>query len=184
MWARPRLWTPAPMQPTFNMRSLWHLAGWRVSASLALALTAAATFSETGSRRLLLAFGGADAGVQSEQVSVRSRDPDPAAVMAPLVESVRTLTAERDRLAVRISNIERHLDDLTGSIKAQLAASPPGAARTLPQPSPESVGAPGAGSAPQATAPASPDASRPGIGTSRQSIGSPSRHAQRSRAAL
>ena len=90
-------------------------------------------------------------------------DPDPAAAMAPLVESVRTLIAERDRLAVRISKIERHLDDLTGSIKAQPAAAPTGAARTLPQPTPESVGAPAAGSAPQATAPASSDPPRPAI---------------------
>ena len=125
MAARARFWTPAPRQPTFSIQSLWHLAGWGIAAGLALALAAAASFSETGSRRVVIALGDSDGTAQNEVVPASPSSRDPASDIAPLVESVRVLAAERERLAARIENIERHLDELTGSIKAQAGAATP-----------------------------------------------------------
>jgi len=161
MAARARFWTPAPRQPTFSMQSLWYLAGWGIAAGLALALAAAASFSETGSRRLVIALGGSDGTAQKEAVEAAARSRDSISDIAPLVESVRFLAAERERLAARIGNIERHLDELTGSIKAQ-ADSPAGATRPLPQ-------TPDDGAA--ASVPASPQATQPALSeTARQSL--------------
>jgi hypothetical protein len=107
------------------MQSLWHLAGWGIAAGLALALAVVASFSETGSPRLAIALGGSDGAAQKEAVPASSPSRDPASDIAPLVESVRALAVERERLAARIGNIERHLDELTGSIKAQAEAATP-----------------------------------------------------------
>jgi hypothetical protein len=107
------------------MQFLWHVAGWGLAAGLALALAAAASFSETGSRRLVIALGGSDGTAQKEAIPASPPSRDPASDIAPLVESVRVLAVEREHLAARIENIERHLDELTGSIKAQAGAAIP-----------------------------------------------------------
>ena len=158
MAARAHFWTPAPRQPTFSMQSLWHVAGWGIAAVLALALATAASYSNTGSRRLAIALGGSDGTAQKEAVEAAARPRDSVSDIAPLVESVRALAAERERLAARIGNIERHLDELTGSIKAQ-AASPVGATRPLPH-APDEGAAMKVGASPQATQPALSEAAR------------------------
>lgn len=125
MAARARLWTPAPRQPTFTTKSLWHLAAWGLAASIALALAAAASYSNAGSRRLTVALGGSEGVLKEATSPPSSRSQDPAIEIGPLIESVRSLAAERERLTARIENIERQLNDLTGSIKAPTGASPP-----------------------------------------------------------
>jgi hypothetical protein len=121
MAAKARFWTPASKQPTFNLQSLWELAVWGICASVALGLAVAASYSQTGSRRLMLAMdamdgsgGEAQKAADGIQASIPSRDA--AIDIVPLVETVRVLAAERDRLTARLGRIERHLDDLTGSI--------------------------------------------------------------------
>ena len=125
----------------FAMQFLWRLATWGAGATLALALAAAAAYSEAGSRRLVYAFhSSAPAQADSPSKSAASRGADANAVLA---ESVRLLAAERDRLAARISKLERHLDDLTGSIAASQRPAEPRASlpsepvQTAPAPAPE-----------------------------------------------
>jgi hypothetical protein len=125
MAARARLWTPAPRQPTFTTKSLWHLAAWGLAAGIALALAAAASYSDAGSRRLTVALGGSEGVVQEATPPASSRSQEPAIEIGPLIESVRSLAAERERLTARIENIERQLNDVTGSIKAPTGGSPP-----------------------------------------------------------
>src|SRR5713226_1688994 len=99
MAAKARFWISAPKQPTFNMQSLWQLAVWGIFAGLALGLAVAASYSETGSRRLMLAMNGSggeaqapgDAGIQAS-----TRAGNAAIDAPPLVETVRVLDAERD----------------------------------------------------------------------------------------
>jgi hypothetical protein len=113
------------------MQSLWSLAAWGLAAAIALALAAFASCSETGSRRFMLALG----------IS-QPAQKDTVTDIAPLVEMMRALAAERESLAARIGNIERKLDDLTGSISAR------------PQASIEAVAAPTLASTQQTTPPA------------------------------
>jgi hypothetical protein len=123
MPTKARFWTPPPRQPTFSMQSLWQLAVWGIAAATALALAAAASYSEAGSRRLMIALGDLNGTAQKEPIPGSTRARDSATDIAPL-ESVRVLAAERERLAARIGRIERQLDDLTGSIKAQTGTAP------------------------------------------------------------
>lgn len=107
-------------------RSSWRLAAWGAGASLALGLVAAAACSEAGSRRLLIAFGS-PAPVKGDSAA-RTAAPRAAETGSGVAEDVRVLAADRERLAARLSRIERHLDDLTGSIAAAQRPAAPGSA--------------------------------------------------------
>jgi hypothetical protein len=125
---------PAQKRPAFDMRSLWRAAGWGSCASLALLLAVLAGSSVTGPRRLTAAFNGPTAPTEKTPVASREADSDRAVP----AEALRALAADRDQLAARLSTVERHLDDLTGSIKAQAANQSPatsgGASSALPSP--------------------------------------------------
>ena len=131
MAATARASIPASQQPAFDMRSLWRVAGWGGAASLALLLAILAGYSETGSRRLTALNGP---GEQSQKAAVAAHEVDndrPASEGA-----LRALAADRDRLAARLGLIERHLDDLTGSIRAQAASQGSSGPAPLGPPSP------------------------------------------------
>ncbi len=118
--------------PAMNMRALWRLAIWGASAAAALTLVVVASFSDTGSRRIATAMAsptGKDDQKAPIQVAVRSAEQD--AETRRLAEVVRTLTADRDRLAARLGAVERNLEDMTGSIKRQ-ATAPASAAADAP----------------------------------------------------
>ena len=109
-----------------NMRALWRLAIWGTSAATALTLVVVASLGETGSRRIATAMaspGGKDA--QKAPVQLAARSPEQETEARRLMEAVRTLTADRDRLAARLSTVERNLEDVTGSIRRQAAAPVP-----------------------------------------------------------
>jgi hypothetical protein len=137
MIARTQVWTPAPRRPAFRMQSRWRLARLGLAAFIALAL-AAASYSETGQRRLMLVLG------MSESAPKEPSEPSPHSKdmvtdIAGLLETVRALAAEQALLATRIGTIEHKLDDFTGSIS------------THPQPAMEAVAAPTPASTPQTT---------------------------------
>jgi len=94
----------------FTMGSLWRLASGGAASVLALAIAVAAGFSENGSQRLVLALSP---NPPPERAYEASRA---AEANAALLETVRLLAAERDRLAARMARLERHFDDLTSSI--------------------------------------------------------------------
>jgi hypothetical protein len=109
----------------FTTRSLWRLASWGAGASLALGLAVAAGYSESGSRRLLVALHS-PAPPKGDSATGREV-PRTTEANAALAETVRLLVAERDRLGARVARLETHVEDLTGSITASERTAQPGA---------------------------------------------------------
>ena len=144
MVARARASIPEQPHRTMDMRSLWRLAIWGSSATLALLLAVVACYSDTGSRRL--AMNGAASRVAEAEAETRR-----------LAETVRMLAADRERLTARIGTLERNLEDMTGSIRRQSAKSD-AAGPTMPS----TVAAPAAptppAATPEAAAPKAPEA--------------------------
>jgi hypothetical protein len=151
MAARAGVSHPERHERTPNMRALWRLAIWGASATAALVLAVAASYSDTGSRRLMVAMNPGVAPNSTVVVATRPAEAD--AETRRLTEAVRALTADRERLVARIGTLERNLEDMTGSIRRQ-AANP--AAGTSP-PSAAAPAAPNEPAAPAAAAPAAAD---------------------------
>jgi hypothetical protein len=126
----------------FTTGSLWRLASWGAGAALALSIAVGAAFSESGTRRLVLALSS---DLPTRAARANSREA-PRAADAALAESVRLLAAERDRLATRVDQIERHLDDLTGSITASQRTVQSGLAPSRSEGTAQSASEPGQGS--------------------------------------
>ncbi|MET0538360.1 MAG: hypothetical protein ABWZ64_10465 [Xanthobacteraceae bacterium] len=123
----------------FTIRLPWRLALWGTGATLALSLAAAAAYSDGGSRRLAVALHSSPAGKTDKgpkREVARAVETNTA-----VAETLRMLALERDRLAARVSNLERHLDDLTGSIagnqrQVQKTRSEEGMPQSAPEPMP------------------------------------------------
>jgi hypothetical protein len=98
-------------------RKAWRLGTWTGITLLSIAAAVIASYTETGTRRLAL----------GEVATAANATGSPAAEMETrrLADAVRALAADRDRLAVRLSALERNLDDVTGSIQSR-----PGAERS------------------------------------------------------
>ena len=115
----------------FELRDLWRVALWGMTAAAALLLAVLATTTDAGNDRLILAlahFRGA-AGPPAPQASRSVNEPD----TRRLAETVRALAADRDRLLARISTLERSVDT-TGSVTRP--PDPTSPAASAPQPSP------------------------------------------------
>jgi hypothetical protein len=119
------------------------------------------THSTMGSQRLAAAVavpaapsnvGRAETQVPAIAAGLAARADDAENATRRLAETVLALASDRDRLAERIALIERGLQDLTGSIRRQAAASLPSAP---------------AASAPLAATPAGPVAEAPPLPQSR-----------------
>jgi len=100
-----------------------------------LALT---TQTEVGGERLKLALAQPTASLRvlaqlPREAPSNGKDAETSALQA----QVRSLSADRERLATRLTSIERHLDDLTGSIQRQVAPpSSPSPRARQPEPAP------------------------------------------------
>ena len=108
------------------------------AAVLAVVLTAR---TEAGIRRIATLLTPAEAARTSKAPQVVTRQPEQEAEQRRLAEAVRGLTADRDRLAARLTTLERSLDEVTGSI-------PPTTARTTAPPPPAAAPAPPVASVP------------------------------------
>jgi hypothetical protein len=107
-----------------SYRAPWRVLGWAGAAVLALVLVVTLSQTETGAERLRLILAAADEPAHAP--APVEKPTQPAAVAnAPavrrLASKVNELTLARDRLAARVDELEHHLDDLTGSIKASAA---------------------------------------------------------------
>jgi hypothetical protein len=111
-----------------EMRALWRLATWGGAASLALVLAVVASYSDTGSRRLLVAMHSAPAPAP------RATEAD--AETRRLTEAVRTLAADRERLMARVGTLERSLEEITGSISRPSGKSDAAGPTAAPAPTP------------------------------------------------
>jgi hypothetical protein len=139
MAARLRASIPGQRERRFDMRALWRLGIWGMSASFALVVAVVAGYSDTGSRRPTATRGdlGAAQKGNAPVVPLASRLPEIDAETRRLSGAVRSLTDEREQLLTRIGTIERNLEDVTGSIKRQQAvpaAAAPNAATLMPPP--------------------------------------------------
>lgn len=129
---------PRKGRPDFSAL-LW-LCGWGAATALALSALAITSQTQSATDRLRAIFA--------------VREPSAVAQMPPrvaqleletqmLIEQVRALNADRDRLAGRIALLESSVDDMTGTIKRQAAATAAAlAARTAPPPPQPPVASP------------------------------------------
>jgi len=137
-----------------TVRRAWRLGAWSGIAILCVAAALVAAYTETGARRL--------ASGHSTVIASATTSSAADSETRRLADLVRALAADRDRLAVRISALERNLDDVTGSIphRPGSEAGNPGASPlppSLAQGPPASAVAP----PPVASVPVSPPARAP-----------------------
>ena len=98
---------------------LW-LCGWGVATAVALSALALTSQTQTATDRLRSIFA------VSEPSGVAQMPPRIAQLELEtqmLTEQVRALNADRDRLAGRIAVLQSSVDDMTGAIKRQAAAT-------------------------------------------------------------
>jgi hypothetical protein len=124
----------APSKRKFSLRDLFRVALWGFSAACALFIALYAGTTETGRDRLHYAF--AEVHEILMPTGVKPIRPLDAREGRRLAETVRGLTADRERLIARIAALEQNVEGITGSI-----ARVEKAARTapLPDPAPSSV---------------------------------------------
>lgn len=112
--------------------AVWRLCGWGGSAVIAVAALAITVQSDLGRNRIdLLLSETPPAPTVVAEVPPRPAEPNPETLR--LQAEVRNLIADRDRLAARFATLERHLDDVTSSIKQQAVATPPAPPSPPPQ---------------------------------------------------
>ena len=122
---------PRPGHRRADLRALWRLSGWGGMAALALAALAITTQTDIGGERLQLAFT-APAEPARAVADLPPRPPVKDAETRALEAQVRALAADRDRLAARLASLERHVNDMTGSIQRQAAQPAPAASAPVP----------------------------------------------------
>jgi len=121
----------------------WQLALWAGAAMAAVGLACAAAYSgrpaEPGPRS---ADSARMVTTTAERPGTRPFDAEIEAHR--LSEAINVLAADRDRLQVRVSALERSLDDITGSIATAPPAGPPTAAEPAPAAAPPAAAPPAA----------------------------------------
>jgi hypothetical protein len=129
---------PTPNKPKTASSAPVRLLGWAGGATLALGALALTLQTETGSDRLQSAF----ASVPPMQTAAKAELPPPAPAPDKDAETKRlealvlALAADRERQSARIASLERNLEDMTGSIKQQVAIA---AKAAMPPPAPPPV---------------------------------------------
>jgi hypothetical protein len=129
---------------------LARLGAWISVATLAVILVVFVARTENGIRRIATLLTPVEAARTSKAPQLASHPSDQAAEQRRLAEAVRALTADRDRLAARLTVIERNLDEVTGSIPPAAAAVKSSAA---PVPTVTAAALPAPAPAPQASQP-------------------------------
>jgi hypothetical protein len=103
-----------PRKRKFGLADLWRATLWGLSAALSVTIAAYAASTPSGYERMRVAFAEIHEIFSSSGVTPPR--PLDAAEGRKLAETVRTLTADRDRLAAHLAKLERTLDDTTGSV--------------------------------------------------------------------
>lgn len=148
----------------FDMKSLMRLASWGAAASAALSLAVLSAYSDSGARRLATTVAAlknpgatqAPAGPNTAQLAARTAEAENET--RRLSDAMRALATDRERLVVRISALERNLEDVTGSIKRQAALPPAPAAEPAPAQRTSEPAKPEAGAPEESVATAPPAA--------------------------
>jgi hypothetical protein len=124
-----------------DMRPLLRLTVWGCGAIIAVGATVLAGRTDVGTARTRVALATFRAAptdiVKHPNDMLASRPTGPDETEKLLAEQVRSLTADRDRLAERVASLEHNLNDLTGSIaRAPAPASNAAATNTAPNVAP------------------------------------------------
>jgi hypothetical protein len=127
-------------EESFDFRLLLRLASWGGAAAVALALAVVAAETKIGTERL------AGAPPVSLRAEVATLSVDQEKEKRQMLDIMRSLSADRDRLLARVTVLERNLEDMTGSV----AAARP---QTRPEPVTEKNAPPPASLADEAPAP-------------------------------
>jgi len=118
-----------------DMAALWRFGTWGVCTAAALIAVAVASQTERGGERLHSAFAAptpTPAPIEAVAIAeARQRATAAQAETERLAAQLRDLTADRDRLAARVAGLEHNFEDITGSIKREVAEV---AARVAPPP--------------------------------------------------
>ncbi len=124
---------PTPDKPKAARGAPVRLLGWAGGATLALGVLALTLQTEAGSERLQTALSPAD---PPQVVAKAEPAPERDAENKRLEALVLALAADRERQSARIASLERNLEDMTGSIKQQVATA---AKAITPPPAPAPV---------------------------------------------
>src|SRR5262245_61579133 len=114
---------PGSLNPRRGVRELGSLlwvCGWGCITAIALVALAITSQTETAGERLRHIFS---ANESSAVARMPSRIIQLESETQILAAQIRTLSTERDRLAGRIALLENTIDDMTGTIKKQAAAT-------------------------------------------------------------
>src|SRR5436305_13705223 len=95
---------------------LARLGVWISLATLAVIVVVFAARTETGIRRIATALTPSEAARTSRAPQLANRQADQEAEQRRLAETIRALSADRDRLGARLTVLVRNLDEVTGSI--------------------------------------------------------------------
>src|SRR5712671_3706038 len=109
-----------------DMRPLLRIGAWGVCALVALGTAVLAGRSEIGEQRIGVALAALTSPGAPNAAATQPAGPDSDA--ARLAETVRALTADRDRLTTRVAALEHYLTEMTGSVARDQAGVRPGAA--------------------------------------------------------
>lgn len=152
---------PPELGPLRDSSIVWRVTTWGAAATLALAATVLIAQTDVGAERLRMALAPqietpARSVAQADLKSVEQQRLETQRLEA----QVRELAADRDRLMTRIVSLENNINDMTGSIKRQMAI----VAATTPSPLPPlpSLGAPKTAPAQTAVTAESQGTDRPG----------------------
>lgn len=123
----------------FDRPTLMRLGAWGLCALASIALVVYVAQTNLGTQRAAAAVAAIlspprDAGMTVTQVMARTAESEREA--RHLTEIVRSLSSERDRLALRVDSVEREMGDLTGSITRTRAAPLPAPAASAPKHTP------------------------------------------------
>ena len=141
------------------MRELWRICGWGLAAALSLVIAVFSGTTDAGFDRARYAAQQireivAPTGVQAAR-------PLDANEGRRLAETVRALTADRERLLTRLAAVEHSVDDMTGSITRfeKAVKTPAEQVQPVTPPAPPPIAAvapPPVVTAPQTVTPARP----------------------------
>ncbi len=116
------------------MQKFIRLAGWGAAALAAMLLAVIAATSDHGQQRLVSALTGTSANgatdfskaeAMAERAGMQTRLATLEEESNRLIEIARALSSDREQLLIRLSALERGLEDVTGSIRRQAAQPPP-----------------------------------------------------------
>jgi len=108
----------------FDLRALWRVSAWGGAAAAALAVAAFTTQTEIGSQRLAEIVAPEPPAQPAVAITIPPQREQEWEI-ARLQNQLRTLSADRDRLAERVAGLEHAIEDVTGSIRQQAAQTPP-----------------------------------------------------------